>query len=135
MGRSWGGWHGDPDAPLAAAALIATALFLSASSAAQPFFFTRRTLELPTNDIVYEPASGLLYASVPSTSGHPLGNRIVAIDPAAATIVRSVVVGSEPRPLALSADGTVLWVGLDGARAIRRVELPALSPGLQFAVG
>ena len=120
--------------PLRLLPALAAALLLAAPSTSQPFFFSKQTLELPTNDIVYEPGSGLLYASVPS-AGSTFGNEIVAIDPATATIVDSVLVGSEPGPLALSDDGSVLWVGLDGARAIRRVELPSLTPGLHFPVG
>ena len=91
-------------------------------------------VSLATKDIVYDPSSETIYASVPS-SGGPLGNRIVAIDPATGAIGSSVFVGSEPGKLALSADGQFLYVALDGAAAVRRVALPALTAGLQFSLG
>jgi DNA-binding beta-propeller fold protein YncE len=71
---------------------------------------------------------GRLYASVPGTAAsYP--NTIVTIDSATNTVLSSVFVGSDPGPLALSEDGTALWVGLAGAAAIRKVTLsPAAAP-------
>lgn len=91
-------------------------------------------LDLPANDLVFDSASGMLYASVPGDAAE-LGNHIVELDPESGEVERSVPVGSEPDTLALSADGSVLYVGLSGAAAVRRVELPSLTPGLQFPLG
>ncbi len=93
-----------------------------------------KLIDLPANDLVYDPYSGLLYASVPSEAGD-LGNTVTAIDPERGEIVSSVFVGSEPATLALSDNGQFLYVGLNGASAIRRVSLPSLTAGLQFEVG
>ena len=54
------------------------------------------------------------------------GNTVVIIDPASASIESSVLVGSEPGKLALSDDDEVLYVGLDGANAVRRTARGAL---------
>jgi hypothetical protein len=90
-------------------------------------------IELPVNDVVFDPVSGLLYASVSSVAG-PAGNRIVEIDPATREIRRSVVVGSEPNRLAVSDDGRALYVGLDGSYDARHVSLPDLTPGYRITL-
>lgn len=91
-------------------------------------------VSLPANDLVFDRVSGKLYASVPGSAGE-LGNHIVEIDPETGELGRSVSVGSEPEKLALSDDGRVLYVALTGAAAVRRVEVPSLTPGLQFPLG
>ena len=45
------------------------------------------------------------------------------IDPLSGTITASVFVGSEPGNIALSDDGRYLYVGLNGANAVRRVAI------------
>ncbi len=92
-------------------------------------------LALPTNDMVYNPTDQLLYASVPSSAGTTLGNSVVSIDPNTGIIGSPIWVGSEPNKLALSSDGTTLWVGLDGAGAVRKVDLTTMTAGLQFSLG
>jgi hypothetical protein len=62
-------------------------------------------------------------------------NSIVPIDPETGTLGMPVPVGSEPYRMALSDDATTLWVGLNGAGAIRRVALPALVPGPLTSLG
>jgi subtilisin-like proprotein convertase family protein/subtilisin family serine protease len=91
-------------------------------------------LALQANDLVYDPGTQKIYASVPSTAG-PVGNTITVIDPFTRTIGSSVFVGSEPNRLALSGDGQFLYVGLDGAAAVRRVAVATLVPGLQVPLG
>ena len=44
-------------------------------------------------------------------------------------------VGSEPGTLALSDDGQVLYVSLDGAFAVRQFDMTTQTPGLQFSLG
>ena len=91
-------------------------------------------IALPTNDITYDPGTQRIYASVPGSAGS-LGNSIAVIDPATGAIEASVFIGSEPNQLAISDDGQFLYVGLDGAAAVRRLGISTLSPGLQFALG
>lgn len=90
-------------------------------------------MELTTNDLVYNRFDGLLYASVPSSSGAN-GNSIAVIDPMTATILDTVFVGSEPGALALSDDGAALWVALTGASAVRRFDTATRTAGFQFSL-
>jgi len=90
------------------------------TSSAEPF-----TVFLPitANDIVYNGTDGLLYASIPPTSVGAAGNSIEGIDPNSGNVVRHIWVGSNPNKLALSSDGTQLFVGLDGAASVAQVDL------------
>lgn len=104
--------------------------------------FDVRSIELPANGLIFDPGSGRLYASVPSRIwpfGTPIpraiANSIVPIDPRTGELGAPAFVGSEPNRLALSDDASTLYVGLDGAFAVRRVALPALAPGLQLPLG
>ena len=92
-------------------------------------------LDLPTNDIVYNSVDGLIYASIPGTAGSGLGNTIAAIDPVTGVIQKTIYVGSEPNRLTLSTDGTQLFVGLNGAGAVRQVNLTTATAGTQFSLG
>lgn len=87
---------------------------------------------LVNNSMIYNPANGLFYLSVPSSAGAPYGNSVVPVDPATGALGTPIYVGSEPNKLAITADGKFLWVGLDGASAVRKVDLTANTAGLQF---
>ncbi|HZH29791.1 MAG TPA: Calx-beta domain-containing protein [Pyrinomonadaceae bacterium] len=91
------------------------------------------TVNLPARDLVINPATQTLYASVPSTAGVTLGNTITSIDPKTGAIGASTFLGSEPGKLAISDDGQVLYVNLEGAKAIRRFDTATRTPGVQFA--
>jgi hypothetical protein len=91
-------------------------------------------ITLATRDLIYDPTRDKIYASVPSTAGTN-GNSIVAISVPTGTIGGPIFVGSEPNKLARSADGHYLYVGLDGAGAIRRVNLISQTAEIQFALG
>ena len=95
---------------------------------------TVKSLNLVTNHIIYEPVSGMIYASVPSSAGSN-GNSIATIDPTRAAITRRVFIGSEPDVLAASDDGQFVYAGLDGADAVRRYTIATHSAGLQFSLG
>lgn len=111
------------------------------TSAATPFTVralgaatgTRRSLQLPGRDLTYDPGTGRLYSTV-SASAAAHANSVAEIDPASGTVVRSAFVGSEPARIARSDDGQFLYVGLNGASAVRRVELATLTPGLQWSL-
>ncbi len=49
--------------------------------------------------------------------------------------MKTIFVGSEPTRMALSSDGTQLFVGLNGAGAVRQVNLTTATAGIQFALG
>ena len=92
-------------------------------------------LGLPVNDIVWNPVDGLIYATVPSSGGQGLGNSLVGIDPNTGTIQKTIFVGSEPNRLAISTDGTQAFVGLNGAGAVRQVNIATATAGVQFSLG
>ena len=94
-----------------------------------------RQLPLATNDLVYNPQSQLLYASVPSGAGAPRGNSVTRIDPVAGAIGSSTFVGSEPGRLALADDNQTMYVALNGANAVRRFDASSQTAGLQFSLG
>jgi YVTN family beta-propeller protein len=93
-----------------------------------------RVVNEPTNDVAWDPWHGRLYASVPGTSA-TRGNSVLVIDPATGAVLRSVLVGSEPSRLAVSGDGRFLYVGLDGASAVKRYLLPDLTLDLTIPLG
>ena len=93
-----------------------------------------RSIELLANELVYEPVSGQLYASLPSAAG-AAGNSVVAIDPETGAIGAPVFVGSEPTALAASDDGSTLYVALSGAGAIRSIDLLTQLADEPFALG
>jgi DNA-binding beta-propeller fold protein YncE len=93
-----------------------------------------RQLMLPTKDLVYDRVSQKLYASVPSSAG-AMGNSVATIDPETGKIGPFLFVGSEPGKLAVSDDGQFLYVALDGAAAVRRVDLKSGMAGQQFSLG
>jgi hypothetical protein len=78
-------------------------------------------LELQARHILWDPTRAVLYASLPSREVG--GNSVVGIDPLTLERRFSVFVGSEPGRMALSDDGDTLYVALDGASAVRRVNL------------
>ncbi len=119
-------------------AVVAAAFLMSSLSAMAfqiPLQFSIQRLSLPTNDLVYDSNTKLLYASVPSRAGVGIGNTITAINPFTGNIVSSTFIGSEPNKLALAGNGSVLYAGLDGAAAIRRFDVSSSTAGLQFPLG
>jgi serine protease len=91
-------------------------------------------VDLATNDIIYDPLTETIYASVPSSAGSR-ANSITPIDPSTGTIGSSVFIGSEPGKLAMSDDGQYLYVSLDGAAAVRRFDIASQTAGPQFSLG
>ena len=87
------------------------------------------------NDLVYNPMDGLLYVSVPSTGIDTGGNSVESIDPVTGNVVRQIWVGSNPDRLALSTDGTQLFVGLDGSASVAQLDLTTGKVVRQIALG
>lgn len=111
-------------------AILLVFLFCTLPAAAD----TVVSIHLPAKDLVYDPFRGMIYASVPGRAG-ALGNSVIALDPVTYTLAPPLYVGSEPGKLALSDDGWYLYVALDGAAAVRRVNLTAQRAELQFPLG
>lgn len=89
---------------------------------------------LTVRGIVADDLRGLIYASVGS-SDPTYGNSIIAIHADNPSIAWATFVGSEPGTLAIAADGSVLYVGLSGAAAVRRVNLAERRACLFFYLG
>jgi hypothetical protein len=95
---------------------------------------TLKLLDLPANDLVYDPFAKHIYASLPSSfSAH--GNSIAVIDPTTGAVTGYHFVGSEPDHLALDSTSNYLYVGLDGSSSILRVKLPSFTPDIQIDLG
>src|SRR5271168_3181078 len=95
--------------------------------ASAPLVFTTY-LALPNNDLIYDPSRKLLWAAVPSSAGSLLGNTVVSIDPYTGLLGTPIWVGSEPYKLAISGDGTTLWVGFIGTPSAREINLTSGTP-------
>jgi hypothetical protein len=81
---------------------------------------------LAHNSVVYDVVRNVYYASVPgSVIGK--GNSIATIDPATGQVSYSATIGSEPNALAIAADASVLYVGLDGSGEVVRLTLPSMT--------
>ena len=91
-------------------------------------------LDLPANNLVWDPYAQRIYASVPSSYGSN-GNTIAVIDPSKARIDGYYFAGSEPDQLALSADSKYLYVGLDGSGSLQRFILPHFTPDISVNLG
>lgn len=73
-------------------------------------------------DLVSNPITHMLYASISATAtANP--NTVVPIDPLTGKVGTPIPVGTNPRRLALSDDGTYLYVALDGDHTIQRINL------------
>jgi streptogramin lyase len=80
------------------------------------------TFAVQASHLTYDPQARLVYATVGgSAPSYP--NTVVSIDPTTNAVVGSVPIGSNPDSLALSGDSSTLWVGLDGAEAMRKLTL------------
>jgi hypothetical protein len=90
--------------------------------------------KLPARHMVYDALRQKIYATIPSTGGLR-GNNVAVIDPVAGTVVSSVPIGSEPDTMALSGDFNYLYVGLQGASLVKRVNLNTMQVDLEFALG
>jgi trimeric autotransporter adhesin len=103
-------------------------------SASLPFS-VYQLLDLETSELIYEPFTRKIYATVPSTATKITGNSVVTIDPVTATIGSPVNVGSQPDHMALSDDGKYLFVGLDGSKSVARFNLASNAVDLAFPLG
>ena len=91
---------------------------------------TSLEVSFDANDAVYDSSRNVIYASIASSAGFPDGNSILTIDPSNLGIIAQTNAGSEPTEMAISADDSRVYVGIDGARAFRSFmpETGALGP-------
>lgn len=96
--------------------------------------FTLASIPVQANDMVWNPASQLLYLSVQSTNSS-YANSIVALNPATGTFGVSQTAGTNPDRLAVSGDGSYLYAGIDGSSSVERLTLPSLSTDISIPIG
>ncbi len=89
-----------------------------------------RQVALAANDLMYDPKTQKIYASVPGNPGS-----IRSIDPTTGDIGPGISVGSQPKKLALSGNGQYLYFGLDGEGAFQRLDLASQTPSPKFSLG
>ncbi len=91
-------------------------------------------LNLPANDIVWDPFAQLIYASLPSSYGTN-GNSIAVINPTTGAVTGYHFAGSEPTQLALDSTSKFLYVGLNGDGSIQRLDLPGFTKDITIDLG
>lgn len=87
-----------------------------------------RINNLPITHAVFEPHAQLLYATV-SAYNQPgsdviYSNSLVVYDPVSQKVVKTLLTGNTPDAIAVSDDGTMLYVGLDATSSIVQIGLP-----------
>jgi hypothetical protein len=93
-----------------------------------------RQVRLLAQDLVYDPRSRRIYAST-SAAAPIQPNSVVPIDPLTGVMEPPIFVGGSPAKMAVSDDGQYLYVALEDLPAVRRIELPTRTAGLQFPLG
>jgi hypothetical protein len=112
----------------------------SPAACSPPATLNAPNVALPTltiGDVVADPTLSRLYLSVRSNSAN-LASQLVAVDVSATgvkTVAWSLAVGGDPQWLAISPDGSILYVAQQGSAAVRMVNLPNRTACLSFPVG
>lgn len=91
-------------------------------------------LDLPANDLLWDPYAQRIYASLPSSYG-PNGNSIAVLDPVKGKVTGYFFAGSEPNRLARSIDSKYLYVGLNGNGSVQRMLLPNFAQDIDISLG
>lgn len=95
---------------------------------------TERIVRTEVNQLVWDPVSARLYASIGSRAAG-FADSIAVIEPFSGRITHARSVGSEPNALAVSDDGQYLYAGIDGEGAVHRLRLPSLDAELVISLG
>ncbi len=98
------------------------------------YSYKATVLDLPANDLVWDPYAQRIYASIPSSYGVN-GNTIAVINPTTGAITGYYYAGSEPTMLALTSDSQYLYAGLNGNGSVQRLILPNFSPDIDVSLG
>jgi hypothetical protein len=89
-----------------------------------------KIINLATNDLILDPGTQRIYASVPGNPGS-----ITPIDPVTGVLGQPIPVGNGPLKLAISDNRQFLYVGFDGEASVQRVDLATQTAGLKFSLG
>jgi hypothetical protein len=104
------------------------------SVALDPVISSFNSIGLRADDIVFDPLRGLIYASVTSIDPtHP--NTIAVLEPGSDQVLDAIPVGSEPGPLAIADGAGYLYVGLQGAPVVQRIDLTSRAVDLTLQLG
>ena len=82
--------------------------------------FVINTVNVTTNDLVYDNNTDRIYVSIPSSNGSN-GNSIGVINPNDYTLENTIFIGSEPTVLAISDDGQFIYSGFSGSSTVRNI--------------
>lgn len=81
-----------------------------------------RSIPLQASDLAYDAIGQRLFAAIPaSASNNP--NSVIPINPSTGALLAPIAVGNDPQRLAVSDDGSYLYVVLNGDKAIQRINL------------
>ncbi len=85
-------------------------------------------------DMIYEPFTQKIYASIPASSAtNP--NSLVTVDPVTGTVGVPIPIGNDPGVMGLSSDGTTLYVGLNGDNSVVPFNLQTQTAGTEIPLG
>lgn len=99
-----------------------------------PAILDQHVLDLPATDVVWSPSAGRLYAAIPASST-TLARTVVAIDPNSGTVTDTASVDMDPARLAISGDGSTLYVAFSDTSEVERLTLPSMAADLRFDLG
>lgn len=111
--------------------LLVILLSLCSSLPAQ---FVVSSLKIATNDVIYNPFTGKVYVTIPSSNGSN-GNSIGIINPTTMELEKTIFIGSEPTIMDISDDGQYIYVGFNGSATIRRFDVNKQIADIQFPLG
>jgi hypothetical protein len=120
--------------PLAGSPLVIHSTYQIGNSVPGPNGYTVSMVGLQANDLVWDPQHSVIYASVAATSASR-ANTVVALNPVTGMVTGSVLLPNEPGRLAISDDGSELYVGFSTVGSIQRISLPSLTPDLSIPLG
>lgn len=112
------------------AASLILALFIVKILPAQSFF----SLPIRANKVLYNYKNAKLYATVNGTDSN-YGNMLLQINPNTGAVENNIFVGSEPTVMALTQDSNYLYIALDGASFVKRVDLATFSVDKTISLG
>lgn len=92
------------------------------------------TVNVATNDLVYDASTNRIYASVPSSNGSN-GNSIGVINPDTYLLENTIFIGSEPTVMAISDNGQYIYSGFSGSSTVRIFDVSNQTAGIQFSLG
>ncbi len=93
--------------------------------------FSTTPVSVEANDMVWDPGSRQIFVSIAGTNPtNP--NTLAALDPSTASWGAAQNIGNGPDQLAISADGSYLYAGVDSQNEVRRFTLPSLGADIDI---